>query len=581
MSDPYLAKPWLGAYDDYVPHSCAPYPDWTGRDLLEDAVNHAPDTTALIMSADLPLFGRQSRKISYRELKEDVDALAAALEGLKLEKGSRVVLLMPNSPQFVISWFAVLSAGYVCVGLNPTYPPERLAQIFRDCDAKAVITLSLFYPAIQKVRDKTPIEHVIVTNIKEGLPTLAKFLFTLAKEKKEGHRQEIAPGDLALADLLEKYRGQKPTTDVSPDDIAIFQYTGGTTGPSKAAVSTHRAIVSNAIQQNAWLNGTSTPEPGRVTLGALPFFHVFGMITVVLMGIYARSTIVLIPNARDIDDVVDCTDHFKPETFPGVPALYNAINNHKKVLAGEVDLSSIRHCISGSAPLPRPTKEKFEALSGGKLVEGYGMSEMPTATHCNPLQGKNITGSVGIPNPDTISRIVSVEDPFEIKPVGEIGEIAVTGPQMMLRYHGSPTETKNAIVEADGYRWFLTGDIGYMDEEGYFYIVDRKKDMALIGGFNVYPNQVDQVLNAHPAVAEVATAVIPHPDKPGQEALKAWVVLNPDMSVTTDELMAFAGEKLARYEIPSRYEFIDEIPRSTVGKILRRQLIQMERDKQA
>lgn len=580
MSDPYLAKPWVKAYDDYVPETCAPYPDWTAPDLLAKAVEAAPDTNALIMPVELPLFGRQARAITYRELKEHVDALAAALQSLNLEKGSRIALLMPNCPQFVISWFGILSAGYVCVGLNPGYPGERLAEMLRDSNARAIITLSLFYPIIQKIRDNTPLEHVIVTNIKEFFHPLAKFLFTVAKEKKEGHRVELAPGDIALPDLLEQYKGQKPSGEITPDDVAIFQYTGGTTGPSKAAVSTHRAVVSNAIQQNAWLNGMDEPEPGYVTLGALPFFHVFGMITVVLMGIYARSTIVLVPNARDIADVIGNINHYKPDSFPGVPALYNAINAHPDVVSGKIDMSSIQHCISGSAPLPRPTKEEFEKLSGGKLVEGYGMSEMPTATHTNPLHGKNVTGSVGLPLPDTICRIVSTEDPMEVLPLGEIGELALTGPQMMLHYHERPTETKNSIIEADGQRWFLTGDIGYMDEEGYFYIVDRKKDMALIGGFNVYPNQVDQVLNAHPAVAEVAVGVIPHPEKPGQEALKAWVVTNPGMTVTPEELIEFATEKLARYEIPSRYEFIDAIPRSTVGKILRRELIRMEKEQQ-
>jgi long-chain acyl-CoA synthetase len=580
MTDPYLQKPWIKAYDDYVPETCAPYPDWIAPDLLTKAAEAAPDTTALIMPVELPLFGRKSREVSYRELKAHTHALAAALQDLNLEKGSRIALLMPNSPQFVISWFAVLGAGHVCVGINPAYPGERLAEMLRDCDAKAIITLSLFYPTIQKIRDKTSLEHVIVTNIKEFFHPLAKFLFTIAKEKQEGHRVEIAAGDIVFTDLLDKYKGQSPSVTVSPDDIAIFQYTGGTTGPSKAAVSTHRAIVSNAIQQNAWLNGTDDPEPGYVTLGALPFFHVFGMITVVLVGIFARSTIVLVPNARDIADVLGNINQYKPDSFPGVPALYNAINAHPDVTSGKVDMSSIQHCISGSAPLPRPTKEEFEKLSGGKLVEGYGMSEMPTATHTNPLNGKNITGSIGVPLPDTICRIVSTEDPTEVLPVGEIGELALTGPQMMLQYHGRPTETKNSVMEADGYRWFLTGDIGYMDEEGYFYIVDRKKDMALIGGFNVYPNQVDQRLNAHPAVAEVAVGVIPHPEKAGQEALKAWVVTNPGMSVTPEELMEFAAEKLARYEIPSRYEFIDAIPRSTVGKILRRELIRMEKERQ-
>jgi long-chain acyl-CoA synthetase len=290
----------------------------------------------------------------------------------------------------------------------------------------------------------------------------------------------------------------------------------------------------------------------------------------------------IVPNARNIDDLLGIIQKYRPSVFHGVPALYNAVNDHPDVISKKIDLSSIDYCISGSAPLPRPTKETFEQLSGGKLVEAYGMSEAPTATHANPLHGENRTGSVGLPLTDTLCRIVNPESSLEALPFGDVGEIAISGPQLMKGYHGHPTETQNVLVTDDqGRRWLLTGDIGYMSDDGYFHIVDRKKDMALIGGFNVYPNQVDQVLNAHPAVAEVAVGVIPHPEKVGQEALKAWVVLKDGESVSTEELMEFASEKLARYEIPSRYEFIDELPRTSVGKILRRQLIQKELERQS
>jgi long-chain acyl-CoA synthetase len=278
-----------------------------------------------------------------------------------------------------------------------------------------------------------------------------------------------------------------------------------------------------------------------------------------------------------LDELLGIIQTYRPRVFHGVPALFNAINARPDVQSGAVDLSSIEHCLSGSAPLPRPTKASFEKYSGAKLIEGYGMSEAPTASHANPLYGENRTGSVGLPLPDTLCRIVNPEGPLEVLPVGNVGEIAISGPQLMIGYHERPTETQNAIItDQQGRRWLLTGDLGYMTEDGYFHIVDRKKDMAIIGGFNVYPNQIDQVLNAHPAVAEVAVGVIPHPEKVGQEALKAWVVTNPGMRVTPEELMAFAAEQLARYEIPSRYEFIDALPRTAVGKILRRQLIQEE-----
>ncbi len=577
----YDQKPWTQNYDDYVPPTVEPYPDWTVPDLLTNVVKTSPNTTATIMSAPLPVLGRVGKKTSYAELKQQADALGAALLDMGLQKGDRVALLMVNSTAFITSWFGVLGAGLVAVGINPTYPPARLAEMLKDSGCKAIITLSLFYPNVQQIRDQTSLEHVIVTNIKENFPTVAAVLFSLAKEKKEGHRVAVAPGDHALPDLLKRYAGQRPTVELSKDDIAIFQYTGGTTGPSKAAVSTHGAIVANTLQQNAWVYGTETAPPGLIILGAIPFFHVYGMISVMGTMATIRATAAIVPNARNIDDLLGVIQTYRPHIFHGVPALYNAINIHPDVVSGKIDLSSIEYCISGSAPLPRPTKDTFEKHSGGKLIEAYGMSEMPTATHANPLNGENRTGSVGLPLPDTLCRIVSPDNPSQNLPVGDIGEIALSGPQLMQGYHERPTESQNALYQDEtGRRWFLTGDLGYMSEDGYFHIVDRKKDMALIGGFNVYPNQVDQVLNAHPAVAEVAVGIIPHPEKEGQEALKAWIVTKSGASVTAEELMEFAGQKLARYEIPSRYEFIDELPRTSVGKILRRQLVQEEIERQ-
>jgi long-chain acyl-CoA synthetase len=291
------------------------------------------------------------------------------------------------------------------------------------------------------------------------------------------------------------------------------------------------------------------------------------------------SMMIMVPNPRDIEDVVQNIHHYRPTQFMGVPALYNAINNYPKVVAGEIDLHSIRACISGSAPLPPATKRRFEELSGGVLLEGFGMSEAPTATHANPVLGENRAGSIGLPFPDMDMKIVNLEDGETEMPVGEPGELCLSGPQLMVGYHNMPTETANAVrTDKNGKRWLYTGDIARMDEDGYFYIVDRKKDMALIGGFNVYPRNVEDVLNEHPAVLEVGVAAIPHPDpdKVGQEALKAWVVVKPELTLNEKELIAFAGERLARYEVPTRIEFVKELPKTTVGKILRRQLVQME-----
>jgi len=371
---------------------------------------------------------------------------------------------------------------------------------------------------------------------------------------------------------VEKHLGQKPDVAVVAEDLCIYQYTGGTTGTPKGAMSTHRALVANTLQMSAVLQ----PEQDEIFLGAIPLFHVFGMVAIVSKAIYVGGKIAFVLNARDIDDLLGVIEKCRPTLFHGVPALYSAINNHPKVVAGEVKLDCIRACISGSAPLPPATKRRFEELSGGKLLEGYGMSEAPTASHVNPLHGDNRTGSVGLPMPDMDMCIVSLEDGETILPVGEVGELVMTGPQLMTGYHNQPEETVNAIHEWDGKRWLFTGDIARMDDDGYFYIIDRKKDMALIGGFNVYPAMIEKVLSEHEGVLEVGVAAIPHPEKSGQEALKAWIVLRPGKEVTKQELISHCSTYLAPYEVPTRYAFIDELPKSEVLKTLRFELVRME-----
>ncbi len=575
----YSERPWLKRYDAGVPH-VLDYPDIPLHGFLEQSAEAHPDAPACLTSVDLPLFGRKHSAITYAELNQAADALAAALVDLGMAKGDRVAIVMPNCTQFVVAFYGVLKAGGVIAATNPTYPANRMQQQFADCGATVAITLSLFYETVKQVQPQTSVRHVIVTNIKEYFPGLGRVLFTLAREKKDGHAIEKRPEDHWLGDLLARYAGRKAAVEVGAQDRALFQYTGGTTGVSKAAVSTHAALVADTMQCRAWLSADMTGAPHKeIFLAAIPLFHVFGMVAVMSFAVSMASLMLMVPNARDIDDVLDNIHIFKPTLFMGVPALYNAINNNPRVTAGTVSLQSLRACLSGSAPLPPATKQRFEALSGGKLLEGFGMSEMPTATHANPLLGENRTGSIGLPFPDVECRIVNLDDGETDVPVGEVGELALHGPQMMVGYHGMPTETANALrADSSGKKWFYTGDIARMDEDGYFYIVDRKKDMALIGGFNVYPRNVEDVLMGHPAVLEVGVAAIPHPDpdKEGQEALKAWVVLKPGEQASAEDLIAFARQELARYEIPSRFEFVAELPKTSVGKILRRELIRME-----
>jgi len=575
----YDDRPWTKLYDKGVPHTID-YPDAILPDFLTETAKRSPNSTALIFGAELPVLGRLDKEMTYAELERAADAMAVALIAMGLKKGDRVALVMPNSMPFVISFYAVLKAGGVVAATNPTYPKDKMAYQINDCDAEIVICMTLFYDLIKEIQPKTKVKTIIATNVKEYLPGLAKFLFTVAKEKKEGHRVELKSGDMWFQDLIRRYDGQKPDVDVSPEDLSLFQYTGGTTGVSKAAMSTHRGLAANVLQQVAFLTVDNIPGEEEVMLGAIPMFHVFGMVAVLSVGIHMGARIVLVPNARDIDDVLGVIDKHKPTLFHGVPALYNAINNHEKVTSGAVSLRSIRLCVSGSAPLPPATKREFERLSGASLMEGFGMSEAPTATHVNPVHGENRAGSIGIPLPDVECRIVSLEDPTQIIPIGEPGELIMHTPNLMNGYHGMPTETSNTLRELDGKMWLFTGDIARMDEDGYFYIVDRKKDMALIGGFNVYPASIEKAIKDHPAVLEVGVAAIPHPTKEGQEALKAWIVLKPDHTATEEEIMKHCENSLAQYEIPRRISFIEELPKSTVGKTLRRELVRLEMEDQ-
>lgn len=580
----YADKPWTKNYDPHVPPSLAPYPDHSLHDYLRVTAAEHPNNPALITTAKLPLFGRRSSSITYAQLDVFSDALAVALGELGLKKGDRVALVMPNATAFAISYYGVLKAGGVVAATNPTYPPAKMQHQIDDSDAEIVITLSLFYNLIKQIQPKTKVKHVIATNIKEYMPPLAKVLFTIAREKKDGHRVEnLASGDFWLQEMLSRYAGRKPNVQVNADDIALFQYTGGTTGASKGAMSTHRALVANTTQLQRWTGIDQGGMAGMARtdmlfLGAIPMFHAYGLVALLTQAVSAGGKIVLVPNPRDIDEVVDVIHHYKPNVFLGVPALFNAVNNHPRVKSGEVSLKSFLFNSSGSAPLPPATKSEFENRSSGVIAEGFGMSELPVATHSNPVNGTNRIGSVGMPLPDVESRIVSLDDGVTDVPVGDVGELIIHAPNMMIGYHKLPTETANTLRELDGKIWLYTGDIARMDEDGYFYLVDRKKDMALIGGFNVYPNAVEKVIKDHPAVLEVGVAAVPHPEKEGQEALKAWVVLKPGQTVTEQELIAHCEQSLAPYEIPRRFGFIDELPKTTVGKTLRRELIQMEMD---
>jgi len=435
--------------------------------------------------------------------------------------------------------------------------------------------MSNFYQKVKQVQPNTGLRKLVVTNIKEYLPPLMRILFTLAKERSGGHRIQLRPGDERLQDLLSQHTSaQRPKLSIGPADIALFQYTGGTTGVSKGAVGTHRSLVANTLQCRAWLKGVEQPAGGDVTLLALPLFHAYGLIVGMMSSIEAGAAMVLIPNPRDLKDVLTSIDRYRPSLYPGVPTMYNAINNHPDVLAGKYDLSSIRACVSGSAALLRETKIKFEALTGGKVVEGYGLTETMVATHANPINGENRIGSIGVPFPSVDCRIVSLEDGVTVLKTREVGELVIQTPSLMVGYHNMPTESADTLRHG----WLYTGDIAYMDEDGYCFIVDRKKELIKPGGFQVWPREVEEIIAENQKVLEVGVAGVPDPYR--GETVKAWVVVKPGQSATEDEIRAWCKERMAAYKVPTSVEFRDELPKTLVGKILRRELVAQEKERQ-
>ena len=560
-------KPWLAHYDKGVPQTID-YPKAPLFHFLEEAARKYPDRACTIFKGAV---------ISYREMNEQSNAMAAALVEMGVKKGDRVGIFMPNLPQFVAAFFGILKAGGVVVAVNPTYPVEEVLTPVNDAGIEVMFTLTRFYNTLKEVRKKSNLKKIIVSNLKEALPPVTRVLYTVLKEKKGGDRlHEIDSSDVWMQDLLKKHAGApKPQDDIQPDDTALFQYTGGTTGVPKGAVAMHRNVVANTLQIKMWMTGLD--EGKEVVLMGIPLFHVYGMVAGMSFAMASGATMVMVPNARDLKDVLENITKYKATIFPGVPLLYNGINNHPDVKAGKYDLSSIKACISGSAALMRETKEEFERLTGGKVFEGFGMSEAPTAVTCNPLDGVNKTGSIGMPLPDVDMKIISLDDGETEMPLGEIGEIVVNGPQVMKGYHNMPTETANSLRSLkDGKTWLFTGDIARMDEDGYFYIVDRKKELIKPGGFQVWPREVEEAIMDNPKVLEVGVGGIPDP-KSG-ETVKAWVVLKPGQTMTEDELKEFCKERLAPYKVPRYIEFRGELPKTTVGKILRRELVRQHKE---
>jgi len=562
-----INKPWIQFYDEGVPPSIE-YPSIPLDSLLEKAAADHPDNPAIIFGGSVGSKVIDST-MTYRQLNDSVNLFAAAMQSLGVKKGDRVAMFMPNCPQLVIAYYGAMRAGGIAVPSNFLYTAKEIQNQLNDSGAQIIISLSSFYQMIDNIRGNTKLRHIVVTNIKEYFPPLLRMMFTLLKEKKGGHAVKITnPNDIWFKSLLNDAELPLEPVKTIPSDTACLIYTGGTTGIPKGAELTHRNVLSNAIAGSFW---SHSQEAKEISIGALPFFHSYGMTAVMNMTIASAGAMVLIPDPRDVLHVMGSINKHKATLYSAVPSSYTRINTHPDVK--KFDLRSVRVCLSGAAPLPLKVQENFQAITGGKLVEAFGMTEASPATHVNPLE-RNKIGTIGTPWPDTDVRIVDVDTGEEELPQGEIGEMIIQGPQVMKGYWRMPTETANMLREHPSIgqgEWLHSGDIAYMDEEGYFRIVDRKKDMIICGGFNVYPRNIEEVLFQHPAVKEAG--VVGMQDEYRGETAIAFVVLKEGMTVTEQEIIDHCTKHLAKYKVPSKVIFRAALPMTAVGKVLRRELV--------
>jgi long-chain acyl-CoA synthetase len=524
-----------------------------------------------------------ARRLTYGDLLAEVEQFSRALASLGIRKGDRVGLVLPNCPQFVVAFYAIQRLGAVAVGNNPLYTQRELTHQLKDAGVEVLVTLDLLYPLVGAVRNDVGLKTVVVTKVGDYLGFPINLLAPLKQKREAQHEGRPWPPVPEGADVLwwaDLMKGDFPEIelpDIDPkEDVAALVYTGGTTGLSKGAMLTHHNLVSNAVQVAAWF--TDVRDGEDAIMSVLPFFHSYGLGAVMNFGLGKAMKLILLPRF-DLDMVLKAIAKEKATLFPGVPRIYIAINEAPDVK--KYDLSSIRSCFSGAAPLPVAVAEKFESITGGRLVEGYGLTETSPVTHINPAYGKRKFGSIGLPIPDTDCRIADLDHPDRDVPAGKEGELAIAGPQVMKGYWNRPDETAQMIrTDRSGIRWLYTGDIAKVDEEGYFSIVDRMKDMIIVSGFNVYPTDVEQVLYRHPKVQKACVVGIP--DERTGEAVKAYIVLREGKSATAEEIVEFASDPehgLTGYRVPKHIEFRDALPETLVGKVLRRVLVEEEKQK--
>ena len=554
--------PWLRHYSPGVPTELD-IPDRPLNWILDEAARQFANHDALVY---------YGTRIPYAEFLSLANRFARVLIELGVRPGDTVSICLPNVPQFPVAFYGTLKAGAIAVPTNPIYTAPELRHQLSDAGVRVIIALDITLPTLLEVVNETPVEHIIVGSAADYLPPVLARLFRLRERfarNETSHARKVSPSHKAqihsFTHVLSRIRENQSHAEPLPapahaDDVAVLQYTGGTTGIAKGAMLTHRNLLANAIQ--AWVWSELSTNARHVTLCAAPFFHVYGLTVAMNLSIYSGTSMVLLPRFT-VKDALKAIQRYKPDIFPGVPTMYLAIAREAE--RKRVHLGSVKVCISGSAPLPLEVQRRFEAVSAARLVEGYGLTEASPVTHCNPVQGERQIGAIGLPLPNTDAAIID-STTWRMLPAGEQGEIAVRGPQVMKGYWNRPDET--VLVLRDG--WLRTGDIGVVDDEGYFRVVDRSKDVIIASGLKIFPRDVDEVLYSHPKVLEAATVGIPDPYR--GETVRAYVVLKPGETLSADEVIAFCRERLAPYKVPKQVEFRESLPKTLVGKVLRRTL---------
>ena len=549
--------PWIQSYPDNI--------KWDDK-IEAFAVHQMLDQTAQ-KHPDAPAFDFLGSKLNWSEINNASKKFAKGLQNIGIKKGQKVGILLPNCPFFLIAYYALMRIGATAVHYNPLYAEREINHMIEDSETDGMITvdLSLLYDKAAKALHHTRLEKVIVADFADMLPFTKKHLFKLFKGKE---RATVIPTKRIhlYSDLIQNNGQYSPVTIHPEKDIALFQYTGGTTGLPKAAMLTHANVVANTQQAALWFHNCREGQDKMV--GVIPFFHVFAMTAVMNLSVYKALEIVALPRF-DLDQTLKLIADKKPTVFPAVPAIFSAINNHKKLK--QFDLSSLKYCVSGGAPLPVEVKKNFESKTGSIVVEGYGLSESAPVLCCNPVDGVNKPGSIGLPFPGTVIKIVDPET-GKNTPNGEPGELCAQGPQVMTGYWNRKEETANTLKNA----WLHTGDIAKMDAEGYFFIVDRIKDLIITNGYNVYPRNVEEAIYKHPNVEECIVAGLP--DKQRGEIVKAWVKCKDGRTLTAEDLKTFLNDRLSPMEIPKRVEFRDEpLPKTMIGKLSRKDILEEEK----